>query len=74
MTEPEHVSPDQLVNSPTAQAISELGPERRLRLLPETGTPITPGGGPAPEAPTRRVSEAAAGPVPNVYNHRQHVE
>ncbi len=47
----------------TARGPQTAGNKSKASLFPETGTPTTPGGGPAPTAPTRRMDEPALGPA-----------
>lgn len=47
----------------TARGPQTAGHKSKASLFPETGTPTTPGGGPAPTAPTRRMDEPALGPA-----------
>src|SRR5579872_5956079 len=80
--QPESVERDDLVRSPTSKALDSFSIERRLSLLPETGTPSAPGGGPEPTSATRKLHEGSLGPAAIAFetssnetavsdNHRQ---
>jgi hypothetical protein len=50
----------------TARTLQTAGQKSTLSQASETGTPTTPGGGPEPTAPTRRMNEPASGPAGSV--------
>jgi hypothetical protein len=68
----EQIPSDALCNSPTAEALRPYSIERRLGLLPETGTPTVPGGGPERAVATGGLRGERAGknrrPAPRLRN------
>lgn len=53
-------------NKDTARTLNDAGQKSKFAQVEQGATPTTPGGGPTPDAPTRRLNEPSVGPAGSI--------